>query len=110
MLMSSDESEMVKLMTNSFFAVKVAFFNECRCLADKLKMRWEDVVKGVLSDGRISHSHTKVPGPDGRFGFGGACLPKDLSMLCQTITDNHLSALVMSAAGMRNAGIDRRDS
>ncbi len=81
--MTSDESEAVKLMVNSFFAVKVAFFNEIRSLCDKLGLDWETVRAGILSDGRIAHSHTQVPGPDGKYGFGGACLPKDLKMLVE---------------------------
>ena len=35
----------------------------------------------ATSDGRIAHSHTKVPGPDGKRGWGGSCLGKDLDML-----------------------------
>lgn len=79
--MSSDGSEMVKLMTNAFFAVKIAFFNEMHWFAEQSGLNWDRVLEGVLSDGRISHSHTSVPGPDGRCGFGGGCLPKDLANL-----------------------------
>lgn len=100
--MTSDESEMVKLVVNSFFAVKVAFFNEARTLADKLNLAWDTVIRGVLSDGRIAHSHTKVPGPDGKFGFGGACLPKDLEMLAIQLNQNCLPASVMGGAIFRN--------
>jgi UDPglucose 6-dehydrogenase len=32
-------------------------------------------------DGRIGHSHLNVPGPDGRFGFGGSCFPKDVQAM-----------------------------
>jgi UDP-glucose 6-dehydrogenase len=81
--MSSNESEAVKLFLNGFFAVKVAFFNELRTLADKLGLDWETVRAGMMADGRICPSHTRVPGPDGRRGFGGACLPKDLETLIQ---------------------------
>ena len=86
-IMTSDESEAVKLFQNSFFAVKVAFWNECRALSDKLGMDWERVLKAVLADGRIGHSHTKVPGPDGKRGFSGTCLPKDLANLVQCMKD-----------------------
>lgn len=77
--LSSDESELVKLAVNSFFAVKVAFFNEARALSDASDCDWDSVLTAVLADGRIAHSHTSVPGPDGKRGFGGACLPKDLA-------------------------------
>ncbi len=110
-VMSSDESEAVKLITNAFFAVKVAYFNEARSLCDALKLDWATVLAGVLSDGRIAHSHTKVPGPDGKCGFGGACLPKDLAMLADCITGVGLDTCVpimCEAAETRNK-VDRRE-
>lgn len=77
--MTSDESETVKLATNSYFALKVAFFNEVYTFCQKMGLDFETVRAGMLSDGRIAHAHTQVPGPDGKLGFGGACLPKDLA-------------------------------
>ena len=104
--MSSDESELVKLTQNSFFAVKVAFFNEVRALSDKLHLKWEIVLEAILADGRIAHSHTRVPGPDGKYGFGGSCLPKDLGNMIHCINKNGCSAIITSAAQARNS-IDR---
>ncbi len=107
-VMFSDESEAVKLILNSFFAVKVAYFNEVRQLADKLQLNWEAIMAGVLSDGRIAHSHTQVPGRDG-FGFGGACLPKDLANLISCIQDcDEDLADVCMAAYSRNLRDRRR--
>lgn len=80
-VMSSDESEAVKLITNGFFAVKVAFWNEVNQTCAARGLDWDRVLAGVLADGRIAHSHTRVPGPDGKYGFGGTCLPKDLAQL-----------------------------
>ncbi len=108
-LMSSDESEAVKLFLNGFFAVKVAYWNEVRTLADQLQLDWQRVMEGVLSDGRIAHSHTQVPGPDGKFGFGGTCLPKDLASLVHhlmTTLPNFGGPLVTTAALARNT-VDR---
>ncbi len=83
--MTSDESESVKLIQNAFFATKIAFFNEMYALIQHLGLDWNSVLPAVLADGRISHSHTNVPGPDGKFGFGpdtpNACLPKDLASI-----------------------------
>lgn len=79
--MTSTESELVKYACNAFFATKITFFNEIRRLADLAGCGWENTLRGILSDGRIAHSHTQVPGHDGEFGFGGACLPKDLDAL-----------------------------
>lgn len=74
----SDESEMIKLACNSFFATKVAFFNTVYRACGHRGLDFEKVREGMLSDGRIAHAHTQVPGPDGKMGFGGTCLPKDL--------------------------------
>ncbi len=76
-----EEAEMAKYAINSFLAVKVSFFNELYELCFKMGIQWNKVVEGILLDGRIGQSHTQVPGPDGLFGFGGACLPKDLTSL-----------------------------
>lgn len=100
--MMSDESEAVKLIQNSFFAVKVAFFNEVRWLADRLGLDWGLVLGAVLADGRIAHSHTNVPGPDGMRGFGGTCLPKDLANLVKTMLRNGLMCPVLEGALERN--------
>lgn len=88
-------TEMAKLALNSLFATKVAFFNElyraCEALAEEPTWflhgqlppeKFFESVRGcVLGDGRIAHAHTAVPGPSGDFGFGGECLPKDISSL-----------------------------
>jgi UDPglucose 6-dehydrogenase len=38
-------------------------------------------IEGFVRDGRIGHSHMNVPGPDGKFGFGGSCFPKDIQAI-----------------------------
>lgn len=101
--MYSDESEAVKLVLNSFFAVKVGFFSEVNALAEKLDLNWNRIMEAVLADGRIAYSHTRVPGPDGKKGFGGTCLPKDLSNLVTVIEAAGLPASITRAARERNA-------
>lgn len=88
--MTYEESEAVKLFQNSFFAVKVSYWNEVRTLADKLGLNWDRVMKAILADGRIHPSHTQVPGPDGKFGWGGSCLPKDLASLVHQLLEQEL--------------------
>ena len=100
--MSSNDSEAVKYATNTFFAVKVALMNELRAFADKAGIKWENLLAGLLADGRIAYSHTKVPGPDGRRGFGGTCLPKDLAGMIHQMEALGLSAAVCRAAMERN--------
>lgn len=74
----SCEIEAIKLFTNAFFAAKVSIFNEFKALVDARQLNWDMVVSGMLADKRIHPLHTKVPGPDGQPGFGGACFPKDI--------------------------------
>jgi UDPglucose 6-dehydrogenase len=76
-----ETAEFVKYMNNCYYATKVSFMNEMRLIADKSNVDWSVAVDGFVRDGRIGHSHLSVPGPDGRFGFGGSCFPKDIQAL-----------------------------
>jgi len=76
-----ETAEMIKYMNNCFFAAKVSFMNEMKLVADKAKVDWDTAVEGFIRDGRIGHSHLAVPGPDGKFGFGGSCFPKDIQAM-----------------------------
>lgn len=91
-LCSSDESELIKLATNGAFATKIGYFNEVRAFSDSLELNWDVVLAGILADGRIAHSHTKVPGNDGKFGFGPDtpqnCLKKDLASFVHQIEES----------------------
>lgn len=100
-LMRSDESEFVKLACNSFFALKVWFFNALREQCGPSSLDWEQVRAGILSDGRIAHAHTQVPGQDGGVGFGGACLPKDLTALAKLTGSPVLRMVLKDNARMR---------
>ena len=71
-------AEMIKYMNNCFFATKVSFLNEMRQVADECKVDWDMAIEGFVRDGRVGHSHLNVPGPDGKWGFGGSCFPKDV--------------------------------
>jgi len=105
MIMSSEESEMVKYMANTFFATKVLFFNEMRLLSDKLDLDWDGVMRGVLSDGRIGQSHYRVPGPDGHMGMGGLCFPKDINALIKTFEKNDLDPKILKAVWEQNLSV-----
>lgn len=100
--MLCEESEALKLISNTFFAVKIAFFNEARSLTEAHKLHWPSILEALLADGRIHPSHTRVPGPDGKFGFGGACLPKDITLFIEEMERLGLAHLVSLAARFRN--------
>jgi len=76
-------ASLIKYTINSYLASKVMFFNELHNLFKKsgTDEKWDNFIDAVSSDPRIGRSHMKVPGPDGRYGFGGACFPKDTQAL-----------------------------
>jgi len=76
-----ETAELIKYMCNCFFATKVSYMNEMKKLSDKIGANWDDCVEGFALDGRIGHTHLSVPGPDGKFGFGGSCFPKDVQAM-----------------------------
>jgi len=78
---SATIAEMIKYFTNTFLAMKVSFANEMYKICEKLDIDYDKVTEYAVYDERIGYSHLNVPGPDGDFGFGGHCFPKDLNAL-----------------------------
>jgi UDPglucose 6-dehydrogenase len=76
-VITSTESETVKYMENTFFAVKVSFVNEWRRITEALGGDWYRVREAWLADPRVSRDHSQAfsQAP----GFSGKCLPKDLT-------------------------------
>lgn len=70
-------AELVKYAANVMLAARVIIANEIYAVAQKLGVSYDNVKDMVAADPRIGPHHLKVPGPDGDFGFGGKCLPKD---------------------------------
>ena len=78
-VMSSLEAEITKYAHNVFGALKVTYFNAVADYCSRLGADFDHVQQGVLLSGYINEMHTKVPGPDGKFGYGGKCFPKDVN-------------------------------
>lgn len=72
------EAAMIKYGINSFLASKVLFMNQWYDLCETLGIDYEAVASGMGTDPRITKSHMKVPGPDGRRFFASACFSKDV--------------------------------
>lgn len=94
----STHAEMVKYFTNSFLATKVSFANEMHELCEALNLDYDKVVEYATLDDRLGKSHWAVPGPDGDFGFGGHCFPKDLSAIIQMTNSLKTTNNVLEAA------------
>lgn len=77
----STYAEMVKYVTNSFLATKVSFANEMYQICNGLNVDYDKVIEYACYDERLGKSHWNVPGPDGDFGYGGHCFPKDVQAL-----------------------------
>ena len=75
--MSAIEASFVKYSINCFLAMKVTFFNQLYDAVSDTNANFNKIVNVIGQDKRIGPSHTKVPGPDGKQGYGGACFPKD---------------------------------
>ena len=78
---SSTIAEMIKYFTNCYLSTKVSFANEMYQICESLDIDYDKVIEYAVRDERIGSSHLNVPGPDGDFGFGGHCFPKDLNAL-----------------------------
>ena len=77
--MSNVEAELTKYAHNVFGAVAVTYFNGIYDLCQKEGADYEKVRQGLLLSGYIAPTHSHVPGPDGKFGYGGKCFPKDVN-------------------------------
>lgn len=74
---TSLESESMKIFVNSFYSVKIQFFNELYLLCQNNGSDYNKIKQLMLKNGWINPMHTNVPGPDGNLSYGGACFPKD---------------------------------
>jgi UDPglucose 6-dehydrogenase len=101
------EAEAIKLFKNTFLAVKVGFCNEFFRFCEGNNVNYENVIKGVITDSRITESHTRVPGNNGKFGFGGTCFPKDIASLQYQMRNLNVLSPIVNSTIERNNTIDR---
>ena len=104
----SNTAEMVKYFTNCFLSTKVSFANEMRQICEKIDIDYDKVVEYSLYDSRIGNSHLSSPGPDGSYGFGGHCFPKDINALMYVARSLDVEPTVLSSVWEKN--LEVRDS
>lgn len=101
--------EMFKYTVNVFLATKVWYFNEIYQICDSLGVEYENLRNLFKLEARIGESHTQVPGPDGKMGFGGKCLVKETKGMARLQERLGLSNHILRDILIRNKELRNKD-
>lgn len=84
----------IKYTANAFYALKVTYMNEMHNVATLSGANYDQAASILRTNPMFGNNHVDVPGPDGEYGFGGPCLPKDTATLIQHYPSELLSKAI----------------
>jgi len=97
-IVTSTESEIIKLVSNAWLSTQIAFWNEIKELCDKLEINPQKIANAVTLDKRISSYGSNMLG----LPFVGKCLPKDLEQLLDCFKEEDIKSYVLHMVRNKN--------
>ena len=74
-------------------------------ICEGLDIDYDKVIEYAMHDERLGYSHWSVPGPDGDFGYGGHCFPKDVKALIHVAKKLNINPQMLLATHLKNESV-----
>ena len=95
------EASAIKMFRNAALAVNVGLANDIKATCDVFDLNYDRLQEFFMNDKTLGN-HWQVPGPDGKSGFGGTCLPKDLTHASSIVYNrNNIMKVALEANKVR---------